>query len=84
MKVTISCVLRYYSNFFTGANGCRTQVETNGLFQSEAIQCCHQSEQFNWIEHDENCSRWLCNSCRIKLNISVDSLWLCTDHDDMH
>ena len=27
---------------------------------------------------------FLCNSCRIKLHISVDSLWFCTDHDDMY
>ncbi|CAM2725091.1 unnamed protein product, partial [Rotaria socialis] len=23
-------------------------------------------------------------SCRIKLNIGIDSLWFCADHDDMH
>ncbi|CAF2091660.1 unnamed protein product [Rotaria magnacalcarata] len=70
--------------FIKCANGCRTQIATNDPFQSEAIQCCHQSDQFNDIEHEDNCSRWLCNSCRIKLNIGIDSLWFCVDHDDMH
>ncbi len=52
--------------------------------QSEAIQCCHQSEQFEWIEHADSCSRWLCNKCRIKLSININSLWFCCDHEDMH
>jgi len=59
-------------------------VSSNDPYQSNAIQCCHQSEQFNWIESQENCSRWLCNGCRIKLSINVDSLWFCSDHNDMH
>ncbi|CAF1342633.1 unnamed protein product [Rotaria sp. Silwood1] len=66
------------------ANNCCTEVEADDPFQSNAIQCCHQSEQFSWIEHHDNCSRWLRNVCRIKLNISVDSLWFCSDRYDMH
>ncbi|CAF2991799.1 unnamed protein product [Rotaria sp. Silwood2] len=66
------------------ANGCKTEVSGTDLKQSDAIQCCHQSEQFDWIEQTDNCSRWLCNSCRIKLSIDIDSLWFCCDHADMH
>jgi hypothetical protein len=30
---------------------CRTEVSTDDPFQSDAIQCCHQSEELSWIEH---------------------------------
>ena len=48
-----------------------------------------QADKFFWGTSYSNGVRlatlfFLCNSCRIKLNISVDSLWFCTDHDDMH
>ncbi|CAF2752095.1 unnamed protein product [Rotaria sp. Silwood2] len=66
------------------ANGCKTEVSDDDPCQNEAIQCCHQSEQFEWIDYDENCSRWLCNKCRIKFGISINSLWFCCDHEDMH
>ncbi|CAF2052518.1 unnamed protein product [Rotaria magnacalcarata] len=35
-------------------------------------------------DSDENGSRWLCNYCRIKLGIDVDSMWFCDDHVDIH
>jgi hypothetical protein len=69
---------------FVGANNCRSEVSADDPFQSDAIQCWHQSDKFSWIENRNNCSRWLCNSCRIKLNITIDSPWFCSDHDDMH
>ncbi|CAF4999462.1 unnamed protein product, partial [Rotaria socialis] len=68
---------------FTGANGCKTEVSGTDSTQNNAIQCCHQSEQFEWIQHNDNCSRWLCNGCRITLSIDINSLWFCCDHEDM-
>ena len=49
----------------------------------------HGYKLFKWGTVPQNGLRlatlfFLCNSCRIKLDISVDSLWFCTDHDDMH
>ena len=32
---------------FIGANNCGTVVLSDDPYQSNAIQCCHQSEQFN-------------------------------------
>ncbi|CAM2721721.1 unnamed protein product [Rotaria socialis] len=69
---------------FTRANGCKTEVSGTDSTQNNAIQCCHQSEQFEWIQHNDNCSRWLCNGCRITLSIDINSLWFCCDHEDMH
>ncbi|CAM4919042.1 unnamed protein product [Rotaria socialis] len=66
------------------ANGCKTEVSGTDSTQNNAIQCCHQSEQFEWIQHNDNCSRWLCNGCRITLSIDINSLWFCCDHEDMH
>ncbi|CAF4004026.1 unnamed protein product [Rotaria sp. Silwood2] len=66
------------------ANGCKTEIAANDPTQYNAIQCCHQRDEFDWVDAFENCSRWLCNRCRIKLGISTDSMWFCTDHDDMH
>ncbi|CAF4969970.1 unnamed protein product [Rotaria sp. Silwood1] len=66
------------------ANGCKREVSETDPSQNEAIQCCHQNEQFRWIDSEENCSRWLCNYCRIKLGINIDSIWFCDDHVDMH
>ncbi|CAF2094261.1 unnamed protein product [Rotaria magnacalcarata] len=65
------------------ANGCKTEVSGTDSTQNNAIQCCHQSEQFEWIQHNDNCSRWLCNGCRITLSIDINSLWFCCDHEDM-
>ena len=73
-----------FSISLAGANGCKREVSATDPSQSEAIKCCHQSEQFQWIDLDENCSRWLCNNCRIKLGIAVDSVWFCNDHVDMY
>ncbi|CAF1317940.1 unnamed protein product [Rotaria sordida] len=39
------------------ANRCKTQVSDDDPTQNEAIQCRHQSEQFDWIDYDDNCSR---------------------------
>jgi hypothetical protein len=69
---------------FLGANGCKTSISETDPTQHEAIQCCHQSDHFSWIDYADNCSRWLCNSCRIKLKITTDSVWFCSDHVDMH
>ncbi|CAF3071681.1 unnamed protein product, partial [Rotaria sp. Silwood2] len=66
------------------ANGYKTSISRDDPTQIEAIQCYHQDDQFEWIEYDENCSRWLCNGCRIKLKITTDSIWFCSDHVDMH
>ncbi|CAF3165477.1 unnamed protein product [Rotaria sp. Silwood2] len=66
------------------ANGCHTNIAQDDPVQQDAIQCCHQADQFSWIEFEDGCSRWLCNGCRIKLNITTDSIWLCSDHIDMH
>ncbi len=71
-------------NFFLGANGCKAGIAHDDPTQQNAMQCCHQSDQFDWIDYEENCSRWLCNGCRIKLKITTDSIWLCSDHADMH
>ena len=76
--------LVYYWIIFISVNNCCTEVSTDDPFQSDAIQCYHQSEKFSWIEHQDNCSRSLCNGCRIKWNITIDSIWFCSDHDDMH
>ena len=77
-------LFRRYRIFFVGANGCKAEVSTSDPAQSQAIQCCHQSDQFDWVDYEDNCSRWLCNGCRIKLAIDIDSLWFCGDHQDMH
>ena len=49
----------------------------------------HGYKLFKWGTAPQNELRlatlfFLRNSCRIKLHISVDFLWFCTDHDDMH
>ncbi|CAF4032391.1 unnamed protein product [Rotaria magnacalcarata] len=67
-----------------GANGCKQEISENDPSQNQAIQCCHQNEQFQWIDYEDNCSRWLCNFCRIKLSIEIESIWFCDDHADMH
>ncbi|CAF1600223.1 unnamed protein product, partial [Rotaria magnacalcarata] len=66
------------------ANGCKQEISENDPSQNQAIQCCHQNEQFQWIDYEDNCSRWLCNFCRIKLSIEIESIWFCDDHADMH
>ena len=71
-------------NQFLDAYSRGTEVSINNVAQNNAIQCCHQHEQFQWIDYEDNCSRWLCNNCRIKLGISIDYLWFCCDHQDMH
>ncbi len=71
------------SNAIKCANGCGKHIAAGDPAEMNAIQCCHQSEFYNWIE--DNCSRWLCNKCRIKLGISTTTTtWFCTDCIDMH
>jgi len=67
------------------ANGRKQTISSDDPFQKESIQCCHQSDYYEWINDDEGCSRWLCNHCRVKLAIPTDSTtWFCDDHIDMH
>ncbi|CAF1285725.1 unnamed protein product [Rotaria sordida] len=66
------------------ANGCKRETSGTDPSENEAILCYHQNEQFQWIDLDENYSRWLCNYCRIKLAIAEDPVWFCDDHVDMH
>jgi len=68
----------------TGANGCKKEISGEDPNQREAIQCCHQNDDFDWIDEGESCSRWLCNGCRIKLGISTEGFWFCSDHAEMH
>ncbi len=73
------CICEYYFSY-----PYLTSISTDDPFQSDAIQCCNQSKQFSCIKHQYDCSRWFCNDCRIKLNITIDSLWFCSDHDNTH
>lgn len=68
----------------TGANGCKTEISSDNPDQREAIQCCHQSDDLDDVDEQDSCSRWLCNGCRIKLSISTEGVWFCSDHVDMH
>ncbi|CAF2551925.1 unnamed protein product [Rotaria sp. Silwood2] len=65
------------------ANRCGKSIAADDPEETHAIQCCHQNEYYDWIE--DNCSRWLCNTCRIKLAVSIESTsWFCEDCIDMH
>jgi hypothetical protein len=65
------------------ANGCGAGVADDDPAEVNAIQCCHQREYYPRIS--ENCSRWLCNTCRVKLGISTETIsWFCKDCADMH
>ncbi len=59
-------------------------VSGSDLSQQEPIQCCHSSDQLNWIDHEDHSSRWLYDSCWIKLKITIDSIWFSSDHADVH
>jgi hypothetical protein len=74
----------WYQTMFIGVNGCQTEVSADDPVQKDAIQWCYQNEQLAWIAEEDNCFRWLCNGCRIKLSISTDSTWYCADHANMH
>jgi hypothetical protein len=52
--------------------------------QKDAILCCHQNDELASIDAVDNCSRWLCNGCRMKMGITTDSTWYCSDHARMH
>ncbi|CAF1519124.1 unnamed protein product, partial [Rotaria magnacalcarata] len=65
------------------ANRCGKCIAADDPTEIHAIQCCHQNEYYDWVE--DNYSRWLCNTCRIKLGISTESTtWFCEDCIDMH
>jgi hypothetical protein len=67
------------------ANRCGKLVSSNDPLQSNAILCCYQNEYYDWIEEEDCCRRWLCNCCRLKQAISIDTKsWFCEDHDDMY
>ena len=67
------------------ANDCHRTIQYDDPFQKDAMQYCDQSEFYTWISDNEGCFRWLCNYCRIKSIIPIDSLtWFCDDHVDMH
>ncbi len=65
------------------ANRCGKTIAADDPLELHAIQCCHQNEYYEWVE--DNCSRWLCNTCRIKLGVSIETTsWFCEDCIDMH
>jgi hypothetical protein len=67
------------------ANRCGKSVTSGDPMQMNAIQCCYQNEYYDWINEEESCRRWLCNSCRLKLAISTDTKsWFCDDHSETH
>lgn len=67
------------------ANRCGQTISSNDPAQANAILCCHQSDDYEWIDEDDSCRRWLCNFCRIKMAITTDTnTWFCDDHQEMH
>ena len=67
-----------------GVNSYKINISEIDLTPQKAMQCCHQSDYTDWTVYTGNCSRWLCNGCRIKLNVAANSIWFCPDHVDMH
>jgi hypothetical protein len=77
------CVVSFLRILYLGANRCGQVIASDDPTQVNAIQCCHQNEYYSSVEED--CSRWLCNKCRIQLGVSTDSTkWFCEDCIDMH
>jgi len=73
------------ANAIKCANRCGKTISSDDPMQMNAILCCHQSEYYQWIDEEDSCRRWLCNFCRIKLAIPIDTnSWFCDDHQDMH
>jgi hypothetical protein len=65
------------------ANRCGKAITEDDPEEINSIQCCHQNEFYDWIA--DSCSRWLCNTCRIKLGVSIETIsWFCDDCVDMH
>ncbi|CAF4337382.1 unnamed protein product [Rotaria socialis] len=62
----------------------RTDMANGVPAQCEAIQCCHQNDQFDRLEVEDNCSRWLCNGCRAKLGVIIQFIGFCSDHVEIH
>ncbi len=64
------------------ANRCGRFIADDDPDEVNAIQCCHQADYYQWVQ--DNCSRWLCNTCRIKLGISTETTsWFYDDCADM-
>ncbi|CAF5012422.1 unnamed protein product, partial [Rotaria sp. Silwood1] len=73
------------ANSIKCANRCGKVVSSDDPMQINAILCCHQHEEYTWIDEEDSCCRWLCNFCRIKLAIPTETkAWFCDDHRDMH
>ena len=61
------------------ANRCGKYIADDNPEEIYAIQCCDQRKYYDWDE--ANCFRWLCNTCRIKLGLSIDTIsWFCEDY----
>ncbi|CAF5183755.1 unnamed protein product [Rotaria magnacalcarata] len=73
------------ANSIKCANRCGQTISYDDPMQVNSILCCHQHEEYEWVDAEDSCRRWLCNFCRIKLAISTDTnTWFCEDHRDMH
>ena len=73
------------ANAIKCANRCGKSVSSDDPMQINAILCCHQHDESDWVDEEESCRRWLCDFCRIKLAISTETnAWFCDDHCDMH
>ncbi|CAF5192010.1 unnamed protein product, partial [Rotaria magnacalcarata] len=73
------------ANSIKCANGCGRTISSDDPMQVNAILCCHQHEEYNWVDEEDPCRRWLCNFCRIKLAVPTEtSVWFCEDHRDIH
>ena len=67
------------------ANRCGKTISYDDPMQLNAILCCHQHEEYEWVDEEDSCRRWLCNFCRIRLAIPTDTnAWFCEDHREMH
>ncbi|CAF2059013.1 unnamed protein product [Rotaria magnacalcarata] len=73
------------ANSMKCANGCGRTISSDDPMQVNAILCCHQHEEYNWVDEEDSCRRWLCNFCRIKLAVPTETgVWFCEDHRDIH
>ncbi|CAM4903492.1 unnamed protein product [Rotaria socialis] len=73
------------ANSIKCANGCGRTISSDDPMQVNAILCCHQHEEYNWVDEEDSCRRRLCNFCRIKLAAPTEtSVWFCEDHRDIH
>ncbi len=73
------------ANSIKCANRCGKTISSDDSMQINAILCCHQHDEYEWVDEEDSCRRWLCNFCRIRLAIPTDTnTWFCEDHHDMH